>query len=96
MNEISRALTKSLMLEILAECDQSFSDVLIKRVHPIVKQLVENEFEAQKNKLVFEISVMVGQMIGSYDRPLWTSTPKSLGLQEEDLAQEFGKKKHDA
>ena len=59
----SRAAVKTMLLEILAECDPSFSDILIKRVHPIVKQLVNHEFEAQKNKLMLEIAVTLGQIM---------------------------------
>ena len=59
----NRALIKSMMLEILAECDQTFSDVLIKRVHPIVKQLVEHEFNEQQNKLMLEIAIVLGQIM---------------------------------
>ena len=59
----SRAAVKAMLLEILAECDPSFSDILIKRVHPIVKQLVNHEFEAQKNKLMLEIAVTLGQIM---------------------------------
>ena len=59
----NKAEIKSMLLEILAECDQTFSDVLIKRVHPIVKQLVEHEFERKRNELTVEIAVTLGQIM---------------------------------
>ena len=75
MNTESRAVTKALLLEILAECDQSFSDVLIKRIHPIVKQMVDHAFEEKRNELTVEIAVTLGQImqgrnIAGFDWPV--------------------------
>lgn len=81
----SRAKVKSLLLDILAECDPSFSDILIKRIHPIVKQLVENEFAEQKNKLLLEVAVMIGQIMGAGANPLWESKPEHFGLTSKEL-----------
>ena len=67
MNTESRAVTKALLLEILAECDQSFSDVLIKRIHPIVKRMVDHAFEEKRNELTVEIAVILGQIMQGRD-----------------------------
>jgi len=93
MKTESRAYIKATLLELLADCDQTTSDIIIKRVHPIVKQLVQHEFEQQKNQLMMEVAVMLGKIIGGKPQPLWESTPESLGLSAEDLSQEFGRKK---
>ena len=71
----NKAEIKAMLLEILSECDQTFSDVLIKRVHPIVKQLVEREFEQKRNELTVEIAVTLGQImrgrnIVGFDMPI--------------------------
>ena len=65
----SKANTKALLLEILAECDPTFSDVFINRVHPIVKQLVAHEFNERKNELMIEIAVTLGKIMQGRNVP---------------------------
>jgi hypothetical protein len=92
----SKAATKAMLLEILAECDPTFSDVLINRVHPIVKQLVEHEFMAQRNKLMMEVAVTIGKIIGDTDnahKPLWQNTPEEMGIDPSSLRTIFGRTK---
>lgn len=89
----NKAEIKAMLLEIFAECDPTFSDVLINRVYPIVKQLVHNEFAKQRNELMLEIAVKLGQIMQGNPKPLWSSSLEELGLDEEDLKQEFGRKR---
>ena len=66
----NREMVKSMMLEILAECDPSFSDILINRVHPIVKQLVQHEFNEKRNELLLEVAVTLGKIMQGRSKTL--------------------------
>ena len=82
----NKAAIKAMLLEILAECDQTFSDVLINRVTPIVKQAVKHEFDDKRNELLMEIAVTIGTIMrGERSKPLWESTPEELHLNPKDL-----------
>lgn len=95
MSVESRAHIKSVLLESLADCDAATSDVIIKRVYPIVKQLVAKEFETQRNQLMMEVAVTIGAIMrdNSTRKPLWESTPEELGLSVSDLKQVYGRTK---
>lgn len=71
----NKAEIKAMLLEILAECDPTFSDVFINRIHPIVKQLVEREFNEKRNQLTVEIAVTLGKImkgrnVAGFDMPV--------------------------
>ena len=65
----NKAAIKAMLLEILAECDQTFSDVLINRVSPIVKQAVKNEFNEKRNELLMEVAVTLGKIMQGRSTP---------------------------
>ena len=65
----NKAAIKAMLLEILAECDQTFSDVLINRVTPIVKQAVKHEFDDKRNELLMETAVILGKIMQARSLP---------------------------
>ena len=95
MSVESRAHIKSVLLESLADCDSATSDIIINRVYPIVKQLVAKEFALQRNQLMMEVAVTLGEIMrdNSPRKPLWESTPEELGLNPNDLKQVYGRTK---
>ena len=72
-------------------------NALRERVGLIVRQEVERAvvnhigrvMTAEKDKMLMEVSIKIGQMLRGIEedkrRPLWESTPEEFGLTKEDL-----------
>jgi hypothetical protein len=71
------------------ELKRRVREVAIDIVRAEIRKEVKQIFTDQKDSLMFEISVKIGQMlkmIQEEDRkPLWESTPEDFGLTHKDL-----------
>jgi hypothetical protein len=71
------------------ELKRRVTEVTRNIVHNEIQKEVKKIFLEQKDSLMFEISIKIGQMLRSIQeedrKPLWESTPEEFGLTKKDL-----------
>jgi hypothetical protein len=88
MNEMSNQETDTALI-LENELKRRVREVAVELVRAEIHKEVKDIFLRQKDSLMFEISVKIGQMlklIQEEDRkPLWEATPEDFGLTHKDL-----------
>ena len=78
------------VVEVFTGYDTEIDNKIAKKFSSVVKQAVEAAIKREKEKMMMEIAVQVGKIIGDAARdedrrPLWESTPEEFGFTKEML-----------
>lgn len=66
-----------------------------EKIVPFVADAMEKRFAKEKERMIMEIAVTIGKLIGRASeenrKPLWESTPEEFGLTDDIYVPHFGK-----
>lgn len=81
---------RNAVVEVFTGYDTEIDNKIARKFSSVVKQAVEEAIKREKEKMMMEIAIQVGKIIGDAARnedrrPLWESTPEEFGLTKEVL-----------
>lgn len=81
---------RNAVVEVFTGYDTEIDNKMARKFSSVVKQAVRDAIMEEKEKMMMEIAIQVGKIIGTATRdedrrPLWESTPEEFGLTKEVL-----------
>jgi hypothetical protein len=88
MNEMTNQETDTALI-LENELKRRVREVAGEMIRTVVKDVMQQEFQKQKENMLLEISMGVGKMLRVIEeegrKPLWEATPEEFGLTKEQL-----------